>query len=63
MKSICLIALALFLLSAPAPDRILIAELTNDLIVLSEKAALQASEPHDTIMPKRSHDTKQLLAH
>ena len=63
MKSICLIALALFLLSAPAPDRKLLAELTNSLIVLSEKAALQAAEPHDTIMPKRARDTKQLLAY
>jgi hypothetical protein len=63
VKSICLIALPLFLLSAPAPDRKLLAELTNNLIVLSEKAALKASEPSDTLMPKRERDSKHLLAH
>ena len=51
MKSIILLAIALFLISAPAPDARDIAEMTHDFIVPEESNSLRASEIIDTPEP------------
>ena len=47
LKSTLLLATALFLITAPAPDAADLAEATHGLIAATGAAALQAAEPAD----------------
>lgn len=47
MKARMLLALALFLLSAPAPDSATIGELSAQLLVVEDNGSLFASDPDD----------------
>ncbi|MBT8061512.1 MAG: hypothetical protein HKO64_12410 [Xanthomonadales bacterium] len=44
MKSVVLLTIALFLISAPAPDAQDVAEITSNFIVPSQEPGLQASQ-------------------
>lgn len=48
MKATLLLAIALFLISAPTPDPDTISEMTSHFIVLDEGAVLQAAETPET---------------
>lgn len=54
MKTTLLLAIALFLISAPAPDAETIAEMTAQFIVLDDSHALQAAEADEPTRDTRS---------
>jgi hypothetical protein len=49
MKSIALLATALFLASAPSPDSDVISELSAGFLLSNNQQALMAAEPQQTI--------------
>lgn len=62
MKSLVLLTIALFLISAPAPDANDIAEFTSNFIVPESQPGLMAAEPDTAATPDQDEETASASA-
>ena len=58
MKAVLLLALALFLISAPAPDSSTIAEMTAQFIVVEDQGALRAADTEQADTASAHHPSE-----